>query len=125
MALKDIVTVNITRETTSVAVAAFNVPLILSTFATSKTTTAFTRARSYSSIAEMADDGWGSSDAVYKMANAIFMQNPSVSRVIVGRADSGDTDVAASLSAIQNENNDWYGVVVDQEKLRLTKFRKK
>lgn len=114
MALKDIVTVNITRETTSVAVAAFNVPLILSTFATSKTTTAFTRARSYSSIAEMADDGWGSSDAVYKMANAIFMQNPSVSRVIVGRADSGDADVAASLSAIQNENNDWYGVVVDQ-----------
>ena len=56
MALKDIVTVNITRETTSVAVAAFNVPLILSTFATSKTTTTFTRARSYSSIAEMADD---------------------------------------------------------------------
>ena len=117
MALKDIVNVNITRETTSVAVAAFNVPLILSTFATSKTsktTTAFTRARSYSSIAEMADDGWGSSDAVYKMANAIFSQNPSVSRVIVGRADSGDTDVAASLNAIQNENNEWYGVVVDQ-----------
>lgn len=114
MALKDIVSVNITRETTSVAVAAFNVPLILSTFATSKTTTAFTRARSYGSLKDMTDDGWASTDAVYKMANAIFAQNPSVARVIVGRADSGDATVAASLAAIQAEDNSWYGLAVDQ-----------
>lgn len=114
MAFKDIVTVNITRETTSVAVAAFNVPMILSTFATSKTTTAFTRARSYGSIKDMTDDGWASTDAVYKMANAIFAQNPTVNRIVVGRADSGDATVAASLSAIQNEDNSWYGLVADQ-----------
>lgn len=114
MALKDIVTVNITRETTSVAVAAFNVPMILSTFATSKTTTTFTRARVYGSLAELTDDGWASTDAVYKVAQAIFSQNPTVNKVVVGRADSGDATVAASLAAIQNENNDWYGVVVDQ-----------
>ncbi len=114
MALKDVVKINITRQTTAVAVAAFNVPLILSTFATSKTTTTFGRARAYGSAAELSDDGWASSDAVYKMANAIFSQNPCVSKVIVGRADSGDTDVAASLAAIMNENNDWYGVLVDQ-----------
>lgn len=114
MALKDIVNINITRQTTSVAVAAFNVPLILSTFATSKTTTAFTRARSYGSVKEMTDDGWASTDAVYKIANAIFSQNPSVSRVVVGRADSGDATIAASLAAIQNEDNSWYGLVADQ-----------
>ena len=114
MALKDIVNINITRQTTSVAVAAFNVPLILSTFATSKTTTAFTRARSYGSVKDMADDGWASTDAVYKIANAIFSQNPSVSRVVVGRADSGDATIAASLTAIQNEDNSWYGLVADQ-----------
>lgn len=114
MALKDIVNINITRQTTSVAVAAFNVPLILSTFATSKTTTAFTRARSYGSVKDMADDGWASTDAVYKIANAIFSQNPSVSRVVVGRADSGDATIAASLAAIQNEDNSWYGLVADQ-----------
>lgn len=114
MALKDIVNVNITRQTTSVAVAAFNVPLILSTFATSKTTTAFTRARSYGSLKELEDDGWASTDAVYKIANAIFAQNPSVSRIVVGRADSGDETVAASLAAIQAEDNSWYGLVVDQ-----------
>lgn len=114
MALKDIVTVNITRQTTSVAVAAFNVPLILSTFATSKTTTAFTRARSYGSLKELKDDGWASTDAVYKIANAIFSQNPSVNKIVVGRKDSNDATIDAALNAIANENNDWYGVVVDQ-----------
>ena len=44
MAYKDIVQINITRQTTSVAVAAFNVALVLSQFATSKTTPAFSRA---------------------------------------------------------------------------------
>lgn len=114
MALKDIVEVNITRQTTSVAVAAFNVPLILSQFATNKTTTAFTRARVYGSVAEMASDGWTSSDAVYKIANAIFSQNPSVNKIVVGRKDSNDATVDAALNAIANENNDWYGIVVDQ-----------
>lgn len=114
MALKDIVEVNITRQTTSVAVAAFNVPLILSQFATSKTTTTFTRARVYGSVAEMASDGWASTDAVYKIANDIFSQNPSVNKIVVGRKDSGDASIDAALNAIANENNDWYGVVVDQ-----------
>lgn len=114
MALNQIVTVNITRQTTSVAVASFNVPLILSTFATSKTTTAFTRARSYGSLPELVADGWATTDAVYKIAQAIFLQNPCVSRVVVGRADSGDATVAASMTAIFNEDRSWYGVVVDQ-----------
>src|SRR5574344_237203 len=107
MAIKDIVTVDITRQTTSVAVAAFNVPLILSPFAPSKTTPTFSRARSYGSLAELEDDGWAESDAVYKMARAIFAQNPSVSRVVVGRADSGDTDLPASFAAIRNEDDSW------------------
>ena len=114
MALKDIVEVNITRQTTSVAVAAFNVPLILSQFATNKTTTAFTRARVYGSVAEMASDGWASTGAVYKIANAIFSQNPSVNKIVVGRKDSNDATIDAALNAIANENNDWYGIVVDQ-----------
>lgn len=114
MALKDIVEVNITRQTTSVAVAAFNVPLILSQFATNKTTTTFTRARVYGSVAEMASDGWASTDAVYKIANAIFSQNPSVNKIVVGRKDSNDATIDAALNAIAKENNDWYGIVVDQ-----------
>lgn len=124
MALKDIVTVNITRETTSVAVAAFNVPMILSTFAATNDNSdpddpsgypsTFTRAKVYGSLSELAEDGWSSTGAVYKMANAIFMQNPTVNKIVVGRADSGDADVAASLNAIMSEDNSWYGLLVDQ-----------
>lgn len=114
MAYKDIVQINITRQTTSVAVAAFNVALVLSQFATSKTTTAFSRARSYGGLDALADDGWAESDAVYKMAQAIFMQDPCVSRIVVGRIDSGDADLAASMAAIQAEDNSWYGIVADQ-----------
>ena len=33
---------------------------------------------------------------------------------MVGRADSGDASIAASMVAIQNEDNSWYGVAVDQ-----------
>ncbi len=114
MALKDIVNINITRQTTSVAVAAFNVALVLSQFATSKTTPAFSRARSYGDLKALADDGWAESDAVYKMAKAIFMQNPCVSRIVVGRIDSQDADLATSMAAIQAEDNSWYGVALDQ-----------
>ena len=79
-----------------------------------KTEPAFTRARVYGSVAEMASDRWASTDAVYKIANAIFSQNPSVNKIVVGRKDSGDASIDAALNAIANENNDWYGVVVDQ-----------
>lgn len=113
MALKDIVNINISRQTTSVAVAAFNVALVLSQFATNKTTTTFSRARSYGALADLADDGWGSTDAVYQMAQAIFAQNPSVSRIVVGRMDTGDTDIAATMAAIQAEDDSWYGIVMD------------
>lgn len=114
MAYKDIVQINVTRQTTSVAVAAFNVALVLSQFATSKTTTPFTRARSYGDLNALADDGWAESDAVYKMAQAIFSQNPCVSRIVVGRMDSDDEDMSATMAAIQAEDNSWYGVVIDQ-----------
>ena len=116
MAYKDIVNINITRQTTSVSVAAFNVPLILSTFASgaSGTPSTFTRAKSYGSVKALEDDGWSTTGAVYKMANAIFSQNPTVNRIVVGRADSGDASVAASLNAICDEENSWYGLLVDQ-----------
>ena len=115
MAYKDIVNINITRQTTSVSVAAFNVPLILSTFASgaSGTPSTFTRAKSYGSPKALEDDGWSTTGVVYKMANAIFSQNPTVNRIVVGRADSGDATVAASLNAICDEENSWYGLVVD------------
>ena len=65
-------------------------------------------------MAELYADGWRSTDAVYNIANAIFSQNPSVNKIVVGRKDSNDATIDAALNAIANENNDWYGIVVDQ-----------
>lgn len=114
MALKDIVNINITRETRSVAVAAFNVPLILSTFA--PITDKFEgRAKVYGDISAVLAD-FATTTNVYKMADAIFSQNPCVSKIVVGRVDSDDVEaggIAYSMSKIQEENDDWYGIVAD------------
>ena len=50
MSLKEIVEVNISRETTGVAVAAFNVPLLLSTFTTDKNHSSFFKSKKLSEL---------------------------------------------------------------------------
>lgn len=110
--LDNIVSVTIDRQTQSVSQQSFGIPGVIGQFLTSKTTTAFTRAREYADLAEMLADGWTTSDAVYKAAAAIFRQNPTVPKIIVGRKDAADTDWGAALTAVNNENGDWYRFVI-------------
>lgn len=110
--LDAIVSVTIDRQTQSVSQQSFGIPGVIGQFLTSKTTTAFTRAREYADTAEMLADGWTTADAVYKACAAIFRQNPTVPKVIVGRKDAADADWAAALTAINNENGDWYRFVI-------------
>ena len=110
MALKDIVKVTISRETTAVARASFGIPCIVAEFATSKTSPAFTRARVYGGLDEMTAEGWLTTDAVYKVAQAMLKQNPRVSSFVVGRKDTADADTAVALAAIQLENDSWYAL---------------
>lgn len=112
MSLSDIVSVTISAETQSVAVASFGTPGIIGEFATSKTTPAFDRARSYASLAEMSAAGWTTSDAVYNAAAKIFSQNPSVDKVLVGRKDASDADFAAALALVAVASSDWYAFVI-------------
>jgi hypothetical protein len=111
MALKDIVKVTITREIPAIARASFGYPCIVSEFATSKTTTPFTRFRWYADLEEMTADGWLSSDPEYKKAQGFMKQNPKVVKFGVGRKDSTDAGWPEALAAITSENNDWYGMV--------------
>ena len=106
--INQIIQVTTTRQTPVASLPGFGVPGILAQFATSKTTTAFTRARYYASTSEMTADGWAATDSVYQAAAAIFSQNPRVPRVFVGRIDSGDASAAASGDAIRAEQDDWY-----------------
>ncbi len=110
--INQIIQVNITRQSPVASLPGFGVPAILAQFATSKTTTAFTRGRYYASTAEMTADGWAATDSVYLAASTIFSQNPRVPRVFVGRIDSGDASVAASGDAIRAEQDDWYAFEV-------------
>ena len=108
-ATSNIVNVTVSRQTATVAHTTFGVPAIIGQFATSKTSPAFTRARYYASLATMAADGWAVGDAVYDAAAKVFGQAQKPARVMVGRIDAADANIAASLDAIQLEAADWYG----------------
>jgi len=111
-ALSDIVQITINRETQAVSQAGFGVPAIISEFATSKTTVPFVRYREYASTTEMTTDGWTTADPEYKAAAIFFSQNPKVSKVVIGRKDSGDASWAAALDAIQIATQDWYTLMI-------------
>lgn len=111
--VSDVVKVRITRDTTAVARASFGIPLLVGEFADNKLGSSFGRAQSYSSLAEMYDAGWGTGDNLYKMAKAIFSQSPKVSKIVVGRKDSGDSDWEETLIRISTADNTWYTLLVD------------
>lgn len=120
--LDTIVSVVIDRQTSSVSQASFGIPGVMAAFLTTKTTAPFNeRARAYSSMKELAADGWVSGDAVYEAVSAIFRQNPAVPVVVVGRRQVAETTPVAltadatwdaALNAIAAENNDWYKFVI-------------
>lgn len=115
--LDGIIVVNISRETATVSKANFGTIMIISEFATSKTSPVFDRYRSYASLTEMSSDGWASSDNPYKIAQKIFSQNPKVPNVLIGRkkpvAEGGGETTTACLNAIQVVYPDWYGLIFD------------
>lgn len=107
--LDSIVRVSIEIQADSISRTTFGVPGVMAEFLTSKTTPAFTRAREYNTLAELTDDGWLTTDAVYKMATSIFSQDPRPAKIVVGRRDAADASWAAAFAAIQAENDQWYG----------------
>lgn len=119
--INQIVQVNITRQSASASLPGFGVPAIIAQFLTSKTKTAFTRARYYFSTAEMLLDEWQVTDSVYLAAVAIFSQPVRVPKLMVGRLDSGDASIAAGLDAIRAEQDDWYAYgIVGQRGVKFT-----
>lgn len=121
MSLDSIIDIQISRETTAVTRAGFGTLAIIAEFQPDKTTTEFDRYRYYGSLSELTDDGWLTSDAVYKAAQIAFAQNPTISRIMVGRkAESGtDADFATALTAIEAETSDWYGFAIMSTESRI------
>ncbi len=80
MSLDSIITVNITLATVTPSRAAFGVPLVLGFH------TRFVEDfRIYAQPSAMLSDGFTVNDSMYKLANAVFKQEPRPPRVMVGR----------------------------------------
>lgn len=101
---------SITRNTSASDRAEFGIPL----FVTETVPAGFTeRARSYTDLEGMTDDGFLVTDNAYLAAQRFFAQNPSVSKFIVGHKEVGDADWVAAITAISEENDEWYVVTTE------------
>jgi len=119
--INDVVKLAISRETTTVSKPGFGVPALIAKFAENYPTTPFTSRFRHYTRSEVADD-WAVTDAVYKGANQIFSQNPSVSKIMVGRWDAGDISLTSALNAIQLDSTDWYAFSVVGQKEAFLDF---
>lgn len=103
MALNNIVDVQITRETKAVSQVGFSTMLIAGPSAL------FTeKIRFYTGI-EGVDADFGPTDPEFLAAQTAFSQNPKPSKIAIGKLG---VDIPASLSLIQAESDDWYGLVL-------------
>jgi hypothetical protein len=95
--IDSIIQITITRETTAVATASFNIPLVLAQF-----TNFAERTRTYTDIDEVAED-FDSADNVYKMAQRLFGQDLGVPpSIVVGRrqVDGVDGSIISPTSGV-------------------------
>jgi hypothetical protein len=96
--VNDIVSIEITRNSTYPTATGFGLPLLHSYH------TVFPeRYRLYSDLSEMLSDGFTSSHAAYRMAAAVFAQNPNVPQVMIGRKVTAPafTTVVKVTSAVE------------------------
>lgn len=107
MGISEIVDVQITRQTTAPTQAGFGTMLFL----TDTVPVAFTdRVREYTEASQLIDDGFTTGHAAYKAAQLYFGQAVKPEKIKIGRKDVGDSDFAATITAIRNEDDDWYAL---------------
>lgn len=105
--LSRIVKVNITRQATAVSQKGFGTALILGQ-ETEKPVGMTERVRVYSTLDSLGGD-FASTTQVYKAAQAYFGQSIKPEEVTVGFIE-GTESVGDALTAIKDENSDWYAV---------------
>lgn len=98
MALSDIVSISISTESAKVEQAGFGMPLILAADAPAGFTE---RVRFYTDLAGL-DDDFASTTATYKMASAVFAQNPRPPTIAVGRLANKPTQKFRITPTVSN-----------------------
>lgn len=119
--ISNIVNVTITRATALPEEAAFNGLLIAAEFLIADITPNFTeRVREYTSLAQIASEGFGTTTPVYLAAQALFSQNPNPGKIYVGRkltGGDGSETWTEALTAMAEESDDWYGFAIGSRAL--------
>lgn len=101
MAVKDFITINITRQTRGVSRQGFGYPMFLSEH------DAFTdRVRAYTSIASVEDD-FAVTSLEYQVAQKFWSQDIGPERIYIGRKEADESWTEAA-SAVQDAEDDWY-----------------
>jgi len=103
MALSDIVNVQISKQTASVARTGFGVPLIMSSEAKFLASFAAVVAKEYTEVSQLAADGFSASGVTTAIATAIFSQNPKVDKIVVGkRSLSAAQRIELTVALVKN-----------------------
>jgi len=92
MAEQNIIQVSVTRATASITRVSFNTPLLLMTHDTIPEV-----AKEYSTLDEMTDDGFSSSDPAYIFAAALLGQSPKVDKFVLGKRQNQPTRIVNFL----------------------------
>ena len=101
------VSISVALGGTGVQPAGFGVPI----FVSDHTVTANRLDGPYTSLAGLVDDGFDSESEEYAWASAVLAQQPRVTSFYIGRRDSGDATLAASMDAILAVNpGAWYAI---------------
>ena len=108
MSLNDVVNIVIEKESSGVTRKSFGVPCIVG-----ENPNFSERIQYFETLADVAANLTnGTSDPEYSAASTIFSQNPRVTKLALGRIDAGDANLTASLDAIKQEDNGWYGLII-------------
>lgn len=107
MALDDIVSITISRETAAVSRAGFGYGLILGVH--QKTLNRVDWYTKSTWAASLVSAGYATTDAIYKAVQAYFAQSPSPTRVAVGRIQA--SRVTVSIDAVLNSTK--YGIGIE------------
>lgn len=113
--LDEIVKVVITRQTSAPAMASFSEHLVVDMFNPAGITPVFDaahRIHNFGSAGEILEAGFTSTSYIYRVASKQFAQSPHIGKIYVGCKLSTDADWTAALTAIINQNNEWYALSV-------------
>lgn len=104
-----VVDVSVTREDRFPSQRGFSTALLLTGTLLSGKVDATTRTKLYSSIDEVAADGWATNGAPYLAAQAFFMGDPRPTQLKIGYVDSDGTPaMSAEIAALNAFDSDWY-----------------